>query len=80
MQSVHYRHVLRAFKQLCYASRDLPDRQVGRIQVWKVKAWLRSNPDGWNERSVAFIRYQQKELQAIIKFAKYRAMKRRYYD
>mmetsp|Transcript_106739 Transcript_106739/g.185541 ORF Transcript_106739/g.185541 Transcript_106739/m.185541 type:complete len:82 (+) Transcript_106739:145-390(+) len=74
------RRVLRIFKQFCYAARSQPDPVFGRREIWKVKAWLRESPDHWEARGCAFLRWQQKELEAIIKLAKYRAMKRRYYE
>mmetsp|Transcript_23804 Transcript_23804/g.38167 ORF Transcript_23804/g.38167 Transcript_23804/m.38167 type:complete len:80 (-) Transcript_23804:250-489(-) len=79
MQSLQ-RKILRSFKQLCYVARDLPDPRFGRREINKVKAWLRESPDNWNAHSFAHIRYQQKELEATIMLAKYRAMKRNYYD
>mmetsp|Transcript_26133 Transcript_26133/g.82699 ORF Transcript_26133/g.82699 Transcript_26133/m.82699 type:complete len:96 (+) Transcript_26133:692-979(+) len=74
------RQILRAFKGLCHAVRDLPDPEAGRREIWRVKAWLRKDVANWDARSFAYLRYQQKEVEATIKLAKYRAMKRRYYD
>mmetsp|Transcript_41273 Transcript_41273/g.87923 ORF Transcript_41273/g.87923 Transcript_41273/m.87923 type:complete len:80 (-) Transcript_41273:42-281(-) len=74
------RQILRTFKQVCYAARDLPDPESGRHEIWRIKAWLRKSPENWEARGFAYLRYQQKEVEAIIKLAKYRAMKRRYYE
>uniref|UniRef100_A0A7S4QVF8 Uncharacterized protein n=1 Tax=Alexandrium monilatum TaxID=311494 RepID=A0A7S4QVF8_9DINO len=74
------RRILRTFRNLCYAARDLPDPESGRKEIWKIKAWLRAGPERWDARGFAYLRYQQKEVEAIIKLAKYRAMKNRYYS
>mmetsp|Transcript_64156 Transcript_64156/g.167917 ORF Transcript_64156/g.167917 Transcript_64156/m.167917 type:complete len:82 (-) Transcript_64156:371-616(-) len=74
------RQVLRTFKQVCYAAKDLPDQELGRRQLWTIKAWLRKTAPDWDAKCFAHLRYALKELEATIKLAKYRAMKRRYYD
>merc|ERR1740123_1085442 len=74
------RQILRAFRQRCYIVRDLPDPVRGRLTLWRTKAWLRKNPGSWNAQCFAHMRYQNKELEAISRLAKYRAMKARYYD
>eukprot|EP00405_Crypthecodinium_cohnii_P003888 CAMPEP_0194771416 /NCGR_PEP_ID=MMETSP0323_2-20130528/49177_1 /TAXON_ID=2866 ORGANISM="Crypthecodinium cohnii, Strain Seligo" /NCGR_SAMPLE_ID=MMETSP0323_2 /ASSEMBLY_ACC=CAM_ASM_000346 /LENGTH=71 /DNA_ID=CAMNT_0039705503 /DNA_START=12 /DNA_END=227 /DNA_ORIENTATION=- len=71
---------MRVFKQVVYAAKDWPDPQAGRREVWKIKKWFRNNPENWDARGYAFLKYQQAEMEAVVKFAKYRAMKRRYYD
>ncbi|CAK0788218.1 unnamed protein product, partial [Prorocentrum cordatum] len=74
------RQVLKVFKALCHAARDLPDVPLGRREVWRIKAWLRRDRADWTPRTVAHLRWHQREMEATIKLAKYRAMKRRYYD
>mmetsp|Transcript_15257 Transcript_15257/g.24255 ORF Transcript_15257/g.24255 Transcript_15257/m.24255 type:complete len:83 (+) Transcript_15257:62-310(+) len=74
------RRILRAFKSICFAAKDLPDVELGRKEIWRIKAWLRhDHPARWNANGFAYLRYQQKEFEATVKLAKYRAMKSRYY-
>merc|ERR1712224_433183 len=71
------RRILRTFKNICFAAKDLPDVQLGRKEVWKIKAWLRQDASRWNANGFAYLRFQQKEFEATVKLAKYRAMKHR---